>query len=127
MEIKELKNMLDKKYNTYKYEEDIFGIDLFIDCRTTGNIICVLFYKKEDKIYMSDLGYLIDKWAQEEDIVNFEPLKKVKDYAEKYGATFDKYSIDKELDVNGDIDYQIAEFSRVLLFADLTLSQYENK
>ena len=100
-------------------------------CVNIGSNLCdsllgIVVYVKDDKIYMTDDYFLIESWAGDDDIVNFEPLVKIKDFAKKYGINFD-LKLEKEVDIKGDIKRQVIDFFKVELFADIILSENKNQ
>ena len=75
---------------------------------------------------MTDDYFLIESWTGDEEIENFEPLDKIKNFAQKYNISFD-FKLEKEVDLAGDIKRQVIDFFKVELFADLILSENVNK
>lgn len=100
-------------------------------CINIGSNLCdsllgIVVFVKDDKIYMTDDYFLIESWTGDEEIENFEPLDKIKNFAQKYNISFD-FKLEKVVDLAGDIKRQVIDFFKVELFADLILSENVNK
>lgn len=127
MKIKELKQKLDDLgFNVIDIQNDYLQLCFNVGSRLENSLIGIIFYKKNDNIFMTDDYFFVDIWAGDDDIVNYEPIKKVKKFASKYNIDFD-YKLEKKLDIEGDLKRQIEDFFKVEMYADIVLSECKNK
>ncbi len=126
MELKKLKEKLEKlKYGNIEYNHNFLQLNFNISSKISDCFLNIVFYKQNNNIFMTDDYFFIDLWTEESEIINYEPLNKIKLFAEKYDIKFDK-KLEKQLNINEDIDKQIQNFFKVEVFADFILSQYKN-
>lgn len=126
MELKKLKEKLEKlKYGNIEYNHNFLQLNFNISSKISDCFLNIVFYKQNNNIFMTDDYFFIDLWTEESEIINHEPLNKIKLFAEKYDIKFDK-KLEKQLNINEDIDKQIQNFFKVEVFADFILSQYKN-
>ena len=126
MELKKLKEKLEKlKYGNIEYNPNFLQLNFNISSKISDCFLNIVFYKQNNNIFMTDDYFFIDLWTKESEIINHEPLNKIKLFAEKYNIKFDK-KLEKRLNINEDIDKQIQDFFKVEVFADFILSQYKN-
>ena len=126
MELKKLKEKLEKlKYGNIEYNPNFLQLNFNISSKISDCFLNIVFYKQNNNIFMTDDYFFIDLWTKESEIINYEPLNKIKLFAEKYDIKFNK-KLEKQLNINEDIDKQIQNFFKVEVFADFILSQYKN-
>lgn len=126
MELKKLKEKLEKlKYGNIEYNHNFLQLNFNISSKISDCFLNIVFYKQNNNIFMTDDYFFIDLWTEESEIINYEPLNKIKLFAEKYDIKFDK-KLEKRLNINEDIDKQIQDFFKVEVFADFILSQHQN-
>ena len=126
MELKILKEKLEKlKYGNIEYNHNFLQLNFNISSKISDCFLNIVFYKQNNNIFMTDDYFFIDLWTKESEIINYEPLNKIKLFAEKYDIKFNK-KLEKQLNINEDIDKQIQNFFKVEVFADFILSQYKN-
>lgn len=126
MELKKLKEKLEKlKYGNIEYNPNFLQLNFNISSKISDCFLNIVFYKQNNNIFMTDDYFFIDLWTEESEIINYEPLNKIKLFAEKYDIKFNK-KLEKRLNINEDIDKQIQDFFKVEVFADFILSQHQN-
>ena len=126
MELKILNEKLEKlKYGNIEYNHNFLQLNFNISSKISDCFLNIVFYKQNNNIFMTDDYFFIDLWTEESEIINYEPLNKIKLFAEKYDIKFDK-KLEKQLNINEDIDKQIQNFFKVEVFVDFILSQYKN-
>lgn len=126
MELKILKEKLEKlKYGNIEYNHNFLQLNFNISSKISDCFLNIVFYKQNNNIFMTDDYFFIDLWTEESEIINYEPLNKIKLFAEKYDIKFNK-KLEKRLNINKDIDKQIQDFFKVEVFADFILSQHQN-
>ena len=108
------------------FENEYLQLCVNIGSNLCDSLLGIVVYIKDGKLYMTDDYFLLESWAGDDDIINFEPLVKIKKFAEKYGVNFDM-KLEKEVDGDDDIKKQVIDFFKVELFADFVLSENENQ
>ncbi len=108
------------------FENEYLQLCVNIGSNLCDSLLGIVVYIKDGKLYMTDDYFLLESWAGDDDIINFEPLVKIKKFAEKYGVNFDM-KLEKEVDGDDDIKKQVIDFFKVELFADFVLSENKNQ
>lgn len=108
------------------FENEYLQLCVNIGSNLCDSLLGIVVYIKDGKLYMTDDYFLLESWAGDDDIINFEPLVKIKKFAEKYGVNFDM-KLEKEIDGDDDIKKQVIDFFKVELFADFVLSENKNQ
>ena len=111
---------------TLDFENEYLQLCVNIGSNLCDSLLGIVVYIKDGKLYMTDDYFLLESWAGDDDIINFEPLVKIKKFAEKYGVNFDM-KLEKEIDGDDDIKKQVIDFFKVELFADFVLSENKNQ
>lgn len=123
MKINELAKLLkDKGYNV-----QTSGLSYMLTWNVASNLsenmLGIRIYEKDGKIIFSDGASCITEWTNEREVKSKKPLEKLSEFAIKYGVTLADAEFIKEYDENADVDKQIADIFKVIVFADLYLSQ----
>lgn len=126
MKINEFAKLLSEKGYNMQSMGMSFIISWNVASNLSENLLGIVVYEKNGKLVLSDGASCITEWTNEREIKREEPLKKITEFATRYGVQLVDAELIKEFDENLDIDKQISEIFKVVVFADLYLSQIDS-
>lgn len=128
MKINELEKIIKKLgYNVYFLSSNEISVASDIVSLISDEYISVFITKTGNDFSLSDRHETILSWSKGDEIKNNKPIKLIKEFAKENGAEFDNYCLTKNFDVNKDIDNQLNEFFKVLIYADKIFAEFKNK
>ena len=126
MKINEFAKLLSEKGYNMQSMGMSFIISWNVASNLSENLLGIVVYEKNCKLVLSDGASCITEWTNEREIKRDEPLKKITEFAIRYGVQLVDAELIKEFDENSDIDKQISDIFKVVVFADLYLSQIDS-
>lgn len=126
MKINEFAKLLSGKGYNMQSMGMSFIISWNVASNLSENLLGIVVYEKNGKLVLSDGASCITEWTNEREIKREEPLKKITEFATRYGVQLVDAELIKEFDENSDIDKQISDIFKVVVFADLYLSQIDS-
>lgn len=128
MKINELEKIIKKLgYNVYFLSSNEISVASDIISLVSDEYISAFVIKTGDAFVLSDRHETILSWSKGDEIKNNKPINLIKEFAKENGAEFDNYCLTKNFDVNKDIDNQLNEFFKVLIYADKIFAEFKNK
>lgn len=128
MKINELEKIIKKLgYNVYFLSSNEISVASDIISLVSDEYISAFVIKTGDAFVLSDRHETILSWSKGDEIKNNRPISLIKEFAKENGTEFDNYCLTKNFDVNKDIDNQLNEFFKVLIYADKIFAEFKNK
>ncbi len=127
MEITSLKEKLNKLgYKDYLFTKNEIAILNGTPSKLKDELIALFIVKKDDGYILTDRFELINNWLGHEEIKNKKVIEEVKQFANKFGVSFEKELFYKKLEPEGDLKKQIDNMFKVLIYADDLFSKTQN-
>lgn len=128
MKINELEKIIKKLgYNVYFLSSNEISVASDIISLVSDEYISAFVIKTGDAFVLSDRHETILSWSKGDEIKNNKPIKLIKEFAKENGTEFDNYCLTKKFDINSNVDVQLDEFFKVLIYADKVFAKYKNK
>lgn len=128
MKINELEKIIKKLgYNVYFLSSNEISVASDIISLVSDEYISAFVIKTGDAFVLSDRHETILSWSKGDEIKNNKPIRLIKEFAKENGAEFDNYCLTKKFDINSNVDVQLDEFFKVLIYADKVFAKYKNK